>query len=29
MNDTDKRWVLKNPSHLFALDALMATYPDA
>lgn len=28
-NDRDKRWVLKNPSHLFALDALMATYPDA
>ncbi|BBY24299.1 sulfotransferase family protein [Mycobacterium stomatepiae] len=29
LNDTDKRWVLKNPSHLFALDALMETYPDA
>ena len=29
LNDTDKRWVLKNPSHLFALDALMAAYPDA
>lgn len=29
LNDTGKRWVLKNPSHLFALDALMATYPDA
>jgi hypothetical protein len=29
MNDADKRWVLKNPSHLFALDALFATYPDA
>ena len=29
LNDTDKRWVLKNPSHLFALDALFATYPDA
>ncbi len=29
LNDVDKRWVLKNPSHLFALDALMATYPDA
>ena len=28
-NDVDRRWVLKNPSHLFALDALMATYPDA
>jgi hypothetical protein len=29
LNDADKRWVLKNPSHLFALDALMAAYPDA
>lgn len=29
LNDPDKRWVLKNPSHLFALDALMAAYPDA
>ncbi|KAA8969480.1 sulfotransferase [Mycobacterium sp.] len=29
LHDVDKRWVLKNPSHLFALDALMATYPDA
>jgi Sulfotransferase family len=29
LNDVEKRWVLKNPSHLFALDALMATYPDA
>ncbi len=29
LNDVDKRWVLKNPSHLFALDALMTTYPDA
>lgn len=29
MNDPDKRWVLKNPSHLFALDALMEVYPDA
>ncbi len=27
--DTDRRWVLKNPSHLFALDALMDVYPDA
>ncbi len=25
----NRRWVLKNPSHLFALDALMAAYPDA
>jgi hypothetical protein len=29
LNDPGKRWVLKNPSHLFALDALFATYPDA
>lgn len=29
LNDVEKRWVLKNPSHLFALEALMATYPDA
>lgn len=29
LNDTDKRWVLKNPSHLAALDELMAVYPDA
>ena len=29
LNDADKRWVLKNPSHLFALDALMSTYPGA
>lgn len=29
MNDRDRRWVLKNPSHLFALDELMAVYPDA
>ncbi len=27
--DAGKRWVLKNPSHLFALDALMTAYPDA
>ena len=29
LNDADKRWVLKNPSHLFALDAIFAVYPDA
>ncbi len=29
LNDIGKRWVLKNPSHLFALDALMEVYPDA
>jgi len=28
-HDVDKRWVLKNPSHLFALDALLSVYPDA
>jgi hypothetical protein len=28
-NEPQKRWVLKNPSHLFALDALLAVYPDA
>ena len=29
LNDAEKRWVLKNPSHLFALDALFEAYPDA
>ena len=29
LNEPEKRWVLKNPSHLFALDALLDTYPDA
>jgi hypothetical protein len=29
LNESGKRWVLKNPSHLFALDALMNVYPDA
>ncbi|MFN3005333.1 sulfotransferase family protein [Mycolicibacterium wolinskyi] len=29
LNDPGKRWILKNPSHLFALDAVFATYPDA
>jgi Sulfotransferase family len=27
--DPGRRWVLKNPGHLFALDALMTAYPDA
>jgi hypothetical protein len=27
--DAKRRWVLKNPSHLFALDALLSVYPDA
>ena len=29
LHDAGRRWVLKNPSHLFALDALLAVYPDA
>jgi hypothetical protein len=29
LNDQDKRWILKNPSHMTALDALMTVYPDA
>ncbi|BDH59112.1 hypothetical protein MTP03_40510 [Tsukamurella sp. PLM1] len=29
MNEPEKRWVLKNPSHLFALDAVLEVYPDA
>ena len=29
LHDQDKRWVLKNPSHLVALDAIMAVYPGA
>jgi Sulfotransferase family len=29
LNDAGKRWVLKNPSHLFALDAILEVYPDA
>ena len=29
LHEADKRWVLKNPSHLFALDALMNVFPDA
>jgi hypothetical protein len=29
MNDVGKRWVLKNPSHMDALDALMSAFPDA
>jgi Sulfotransferase family len=27
--EAGRRWVLKNPSHLFALDELLAVYPDA
>ncbi|MDI6097375.1 sulfotransferase [Actinoplanes sp. NEAU-A12] len=29
LHDQDRRWILKNPSHLFALDALLTVYPDA
>lgn len=29
LNDADQRWILKNPSHLVALDAINAVYPDA
>ena len=29
LNEPEKRWVLKNPSHLFALEALLKVYPDA
>lgn len=29
LGDPEKRWVLKNPSHMTALDALMTVYPDA
>ena len=29
LHDAGRRWVLKNPSHLFALRALLAVYPDA
>ncbi len=28
-NDWEKRWILKNPSHLIALDTLLQVYPDA
>jgi len=29
LTDAGRRWVLKNPSHLFALDELLTVYPDA
>ncbi len=29
LHDAGRRWVLKNPSHIFALDGLLAAYPDA
>lgn len=28
LNDRDRRWVLKNPSHMVALDTLLEVYPD-
>jgi hypothetical protein len=28
-NDPDRRWVLKDPSHLWAMDTLLETFPDA
>ncbi|MEU6584356.1 sulfotransferase [Nocardia sp. NPDC046763] len=28
-NDPHRRWVLKNPSHIFALEEIMRVYPDA
>lgn len=29
LTDADKRWILKDPSHLFAPESLLATLPDA
>lgn len=29
LHDADRQWVLKNPSHLVGLDAIMSVYPDA
>jgi hypothetical protein len=29
LDDAGRRWVLKNPSHLFSLDAILEVYPDA
>lgn len=29
MNDTDKRWLLKNPGHIEHLDEVFAVFPDA
>lgn len=29
LHDRDRRWVLKNPSHMVALDTLLEVYPDA
>ncbi|MGN5238441.1 sulfotransferase family protein [Rhodococcus sp. SJ-3] len=29
MNDQNRRWVLKSPSHVFAIDEIMKVFPDA
>ncbi|MFF0816216.1 sulfotransferase family protein [Rhodococcus sp. NPDC003318] len=29
VNDRDRRWVLKSPSHVFAIDEIMKVFPDA
>jgi hypothetical protein len=29
MNDPDRRWLLKNPTDIFAMDALLNAFPDA
>ena len=29
LNDQDKRWVLKNPSHMVGIEAILSVYPDA
>lgn len=29
LNDQTQRWVLKNPSHLVGIDAILSVYPDA
>ncbi|WP_146680479.1 sulfotransferase family protein, partial [Neisseria meningitidis] len=29
LHDQDRRWVLKSPSHVFAIDEIMSVYPDA
>jgi hypothetical protein len=28
-NEADKRWLVKNPNHIFAVDSLLAVFPDA
>ncbi len=29
LHDTERRWVLKSPSHVFAIDEILTVYPDA